>query len=120
MARSRALVAASLTSSPQLSEARRVAEFGCAECGARFTRKYDRDRHVRTLHGGGGEVFSCAFCSSSVRRLDNLYSHVKRRHGPAALRQLRGGAGPGARQGEGLNWPEGTPQPRSHLSPLPP
>ena len=93
----------------RLSAARRVAEFNCAECGARFVRKYDRDRHVRTVHNS--EEFSCRFCGSSIRRLDNLYSHVKRIHGAAALRQLRAAAGVGVQHWEGLSWPAAPPPP---------
>ncbi|XP_043197099.1 protein bric-a-brac 1-like isoform X6 [Amphibalanus amphitrite] len=66
-------------------------DFPCDLCGARFTLAYNRDRHLRTVHGPGGGQCGCPFCGCAIRRRDNLYAHVRRVHGVAALQQLRSG-----------------------------
>ncbi|KAI9272820.1 hypothetical protein BDA99DRAFT_499299 [Phascolomyces articulosus] len=53
--------------------------FPCSQCGRRFARQHDRNRHEK-LHWGI-KPFTCANCKKSFARMDALNRHLRVENG---------------------------------------
>jgi hypothetical protein len=49
-------------------------------CSWLFVSPKDLQRHVDARHTLGGELFGCEFCSSKMKRKDNLAKHMRSKH----------------------------------------
>lgn len=47
----------------------------CATCGAKFARRYNRDRHVQLTHNNIVQVYDCSFCGAFFNTLVKLREH---------------------------------------------
>lgn len=54
------------------------AKFRCNDCGKNFTRKANRDAHVRSHYGQ--RPFECSTCDKAFTRVNDLRRHEKKRH----------------------------------------
>lgn len=47
----------------------------CTTCGAKFSRKFNRDRHIRLNHNNIAMVYDCTFCGAFFDSLEKLRQH---------------------------------------------
>ena len=61
-----------------------VIVLSCPEegCAAKFTRKYNLNRHFRKYHGGNPIVEKCFLCGQIFRTCEELNKHFQRNHKP--------------------------------------
>ena len=52
-----------------------IEELKCDQCNLKFKSKFNRSRHMKTLHES--DVHICEICSVSFNRYDNLKRHIK-------------------------------------------
>lgn len=70
----------SLSSAATLQiEAAKPKDTTCHSCGASFKRKYERDRHVKSVHRRE-KLHSCKICSTAFFQLSHLNSHMASVH----------------------------------------
>ncbi|XP_046659241.1 zinc finger X-chromosomal protein-like [Homalodisca vitripennis] len=55
-------------------------EHECVQCGRKYNRKHNLNRHVR-LECGKSPQFSCQFCPYKAKQKSNLQSHIAIKHG---------------------------------------
>ena len=71
--------AGQMEESPQPRGCKRSREFGCGECGRRFSLSGHLNRHVRTVHKGE-KPFSCDFCGQRFGLTQHLDVHMRTVH----------------------------------------
>ncbi len=49
--------------------------FACTTCGIRFSRRANRDRHIRLVHNNISRVFDCTFCGAFFDSIEKLRQH---------------------------------------------
>ena len=55
--------------------------FHCTECGVRFAKRYNRDRHFKRKHNNIMKVYDCTFCGAIFRDAEKLRKH-RESHSP--------------------------------------
>jgi KRAB domain-containing zinc finger protein len=68
-----------LTTHMMAHDSSRVKGFKCPECGKFFNRKYDKNRHVATVHKKR-KAYQCQSCPAQFSRADTLAKHIEK-HG---------------------------------------
>jgi len=54
-----------------------TAQFICTTCGAKFSRKYNRDRHFQLSHNNIARVYDCRLCGAVLDSAAKLQEHRK-------------------------------------------
>ena len=60
---------------PSEESADQPTRYVCAQCGAAFARKFNRDRHVRLLHNYITRVYDCSYCGAIFDTSKKLNDH---------------------------------------------
>ena len=51
-------------------------EYVCSHCGSAFSRQWNLDRHVKSVHTAGA-IFTCSLCGKTCKRSGNLEKHLR-------------------------------------------
>ena len=57
----------------------------CHECQKGFSRKFNFEHHILTIHGGKKEQFKCDICQGTFSSQSNLKRHTETKHTKESL-----------------------------------